>query len=100
MIRALVTGGSGAIGAAICRRLAAAGRQVTVHANRNLAQAEQVAQNIRAAGGTADAVAFDITDHQQTAGALERLLAAGPIQILVNNAGIHADAPMAGMSGE
>ena len=100
MIRALVTGGSGAIGAAICRKLAAAGRQVTVHANRNLAQAERIAQNIRDAGGAADAVAFDITNQQQTAGALERLLEAGPIQIVVNNAGIHADAPMAGMSGE
>ena len=100
MIRALVTGGSGAIGAAICRKLAAAGRQVTVHANRNLAQAERIAQNIRDAGGSADAVAFDVTDQQQTAGALERLLEAGPIQIVVNNAGIHADAPMAGMSGE
>ena len=100
MIRALVTGGSGAIGAAICRKLAAAGRQVTVHANRNLAQAEHIAQNIRDAGGTADAVAFDVTNPQQTAGALERLLESGPIQIVVNNAGIHADAPMAGMSGE
>jgi 3-oxoacyl-[acyl-carrier protein] reductase len=100
MIRALVTGGSGAIGAAICRRLAAAGRRVAVHANRNLVHAEQVAQNIRAAGGAADAVAFDITNEQETALALDRLLADGPVQIVVNNAGIHADAPMAGMSGE
>ena len=100
MIRALVTGGSGAIGAAISRRLAAAGRRVVVHANRNLAQAEQVAQNIRAAGGAADAVAFDITNEQETALALDKLLADGPVQIVVNNAGIHADAPMAGMSGE
>jgi 3-oxoacyl-[acyl-carrier protein] reductase len=100
MIRALVTGGSGAIGAAICRRLAAAGRRVVVHANRNLAQAEQVAQNIRAAGGGADAVALDITNERETALALDKLLADGPVQIVVNNAGIHADAPMAGMSGE
>jgi len=100
VIRALVTGGSGAIGAAICRKLAAAGRQVTVHANRNLAQAEQVAHNIRAAGGAADAVAFDVTNEQETALALDKLLADGPVQIVVNNAGIHADAPMAGMSGE
>ena len=100
MIRALVTGGSGAIGAAICRKLAAAGRQVTVHANRNLAQAERVAQNIRDAGGSATAVAFDVTNEGETGRALERLLEAGPIQIVVNNAGIHADAPMAGMSGE
>jgi 3-oxoacyl-[acyl-carrier protein] reductase len=100
MIRALVTGGSGTIGAAICRRLAAAGRRVAVHANRNFAEAERVAENIRAAGGAADAVAFDVTNEEETASALERLLADGPVQIVVNNAGVHADAPMAGMSGE
>lgn len=100
MVRALVTGGSGAIGAAICRRLAAAGRHVAVHANRNLAEAERVVHNIRAAGGAADAIAFDVTNEQETARALEKLLADGPVQIVVNNAGIHADAPMAGMSGE
>jgi 3-oxoacyl-[acyl-carrier protein] reductase len=100
MIRALVTGGSGAIGAAICRRLAASGTRVAVHANRNLAEAERVAQNIRAAGGAAEALAFDVTDEQAAQAALERLLADGPIQIVVNNAGIHDDAPMAGMSRE
>jgi 3-oxoacyl-[acyl-carrier protein] reductase len=100
MIRALVTGGSGAIGAAVCRRLAAAGRHVIVHANNNLAEAERVVQNIRAHGGTAEAVAFDVTHEQGSAAALERLLADGPVQVVVNNAGIHADAPMAGMSGE
>lgn len=100
MKRALVTGGSGAIGAAICRRLAAAGVRVVVHANRNLAEAERVAQNIRGSGASAEALAFDVTDPLATEKALERLLADGPVQIVVNNAGIHADAPMAGMSGE
>jgi 3-oxoacyl-[acyl-carrier protein] reductase len=100
MKRALVTGGSGAIGAAICRRLAAAGARVAVHANRNLAEAERVVQAIRAAGGAADAVAFDVTDARQTSSELERLLGEGPFQIVVNNAGIHSDAPMAGMSAE
>jgi 3-oxoacyl-[acyl-carrier protein] reductase len=100
MIRALVTGGSGTIGAAICRRLAAAARHVIVHANNNLAEAQRVVQNIRAHGGTAEAVAFDVTHEADSAAALERLLAGGPVQIVVNNAGIHADAPMAGMSGE
>ena len=100
MIRALVTGGSGAIGAAICRRLAAGGARVAVHANRNLAQAESVAQTIRAAGGKAEALAFDVTDAAAATAALEKLLADGPVQIVVNNAGIHADAPMAGMSEE
>ncbi|HEU4353504.1 MAG TPA: 3-oxoacyl-ACP reductase FabG [Burkholderiales bacterium] len=100
MKRALVTGGSGAIGAAICRRLAATGVRVVVHANRNLAEAERVVHTIRAAAGAADAIAFDVTDAEQASTVLERLLAEGPFQIVVNNAGIHADAPMAGMSGE
>jgi 3-oxoacyl-[acyl-carrier protein] reductase len=95
MKRALVTGGSGDIGAAICRKLAADGAYVHVHANRNLAQAEAVAAEIRAAGGAAQAVQFDVTDGDATAAALEAL--AGPIQILVNNAGIHEDAVMPGM---
>jgi 3-oxoacyl-[acyl-carrier protein] reductase len=92
MKRALVTGGSGGIGAAICRRLAADGHHVIVHANRSLDKAEAVVTAIRAAGGSAEAVAFDVTDRAATAAALETLLAAGAIQILVNNAGIHADA--------
>lgn len=100
MKRALVTGGSGGIGAAICRRLAADGHHVIVHANRSLDKAEAVVTAIRAAGGSAEAVAFDVTERAATAAALETLLAAGAIQILVNNAGIHADAVFPGMSGE
>jgi 3-oxoacyl-[acyl-carrier protein] reductase len=98
--RALVTGGSGGIGAAICRALAAAGCEVLVHANRQLDKAEAVADEIRAAGGRASALTFDVTDRAATATALEAALEAGPIQILVNNAGIHADAVFPGMSGE
>jgi 3-oxoacyl-[acyl-carrier protein] reductase len=100
MKRALVTGGSGGIGAAICRALAEAGHEVLVHANRQIDKAEAVAAEIRAAGGQASARAFDVTDRNATAAALEAALAAGPIQILVNNAGIHADAVFPGMSGE
>lgn len=95
MKRALVTGGSGDIGSAICRKLAADGAFVVVHANRNLDQAEAVAEGIRAAGGAAEAVQFDVTNADMTAAALERLT--GPIQILVNNAGIHEDVVMPGM---
>jgi 3-oxoacyl-[acyl-carrier protein] reductase len=100
MKRALVTGGSGAIGAAICRRLGAAGHHVYVHANTQLAQAQQVAAEIVAAGGSASAVAFDVADAEGTATALRELLAEGAIQILVNNAGIHDDAVMPGMRAE
>lgn len=98
--RALVTGGSGDLGGAICRRLAADGAHVIVHANGNLVRAEQVRDEIVAAGGSADAVAFDVADGDATRAALTALLEAGPIQIVVNNAGIHDDAPMAGMRDE
>ena len=100
-MRALVTGGSGVIGQAICDALAAAGHEVWVHANRQLAQAEAVAQRIVAAGGQARAIAFDVTEADATEAALAPLIDdanGGPVQILVNNAGITADAPMAGMS--
>ncbi len=100
MKRALVTGGSGGIGAAICRRLAADGHHVIVHANRSLGKADAVVAEIVAAGGSAEAVSFDVTDRTATAAALAALLEAGPIQILVNNAGIHSDAVFPGMSGE
>jgi 3-oxoacyl-[acyl-carrier protein] reductase len=98
MKRALVTGGSGSIGAAICRQLAADGHHVCVHANANLAQAQSLTASIAAGGGSAQAVKFDVTDPQQTTAALQELLAGGPLQIVVNNAGIHDDAVMPGMS--
>jgi 3-oxoacyl-[acyl-carrier protein] reductase len=96
--RALITGGSGAIGAAICRRLAADGLHVIIHANRNLATAQALRDELRATGASADAVQFDVTDGEATRQALEGLLAAGPVQVLVNNAGVHDDAAFPGMS--
>ncbi|WP_374410726.1 3-oxoacyl-ACP reductase FabG [Hydrogenophaga sp.] len=98
--RALVTGGSGGIGAAICERLAADGHHVIVHANRGLEKAQALVEKINAAGGSAEALAFDITDRAATAAALEALVDVAPIQILVNNAGIHDDAVFPGMTGE
>jgi len=98
--RALVTGGSGGIGAAVCRRLAADGLHVTVHANSRLQDAQRLAAEITAAGGSARAVAFDVTDCARTGAALETLLADGAIQVVVNNAGIHDDAVMPAMKPE
>ena len=100
MKHALVTGGSGAIGAAICHALAADGLHVWVQANRQVEAAEHTAQTIRAAGGSAAAIAFDITNAEACIGVLAPLTEATPIQILVHNAGIHDDAPLAGMSRE
>ena len=100
MKRALITGGSGGIGAAIAQHLARDGLHVIVHANRNRERAETVVDSIRSAGGSAEITAFDVADGQASAATLERLLAAGPIQVLVNNAGFHDDAPLAGMTFE
>lgn len=97
---ALVTGGSGAIGAAICKRLARDGHRVYVHGNRGVSEARRVADEIVAQGGSAETVTFDVADFQAAAAALEKLVADGAIQILVNNAGIHDDAVMPGMRRE
>ena len=97
MKRALVTGGSGAIGAAICRRLAADGMHVIVHANRHLGNAQSLCKELQDNGGSAQAIQFDVADGRATQTALEALLEGGAIQVLVNNAGIHDDAVFPGM---
>jgi 3-oxoacyl-[acyl-carrier protein] reductase len=98
--RALVTGGSGALGAAISRRLAGDGYAVIVHAHRHPEAAGHVAEKIIADGGSATVACFDVVDGSATARVLRNLLEDGPIQVLVNNAGMHDDAPMAGMTEE
>jgi len=96
--RALVTGASGAIGTAIARQLARDGLHVIVHANQRAEAAAALAAEIAAGGGAAEAVCFDVTDAQASERVLADLLAAGPIQVLVNNAGMHRDASMPGMT--
>jgi 3-oxoacyl-[acyl-carrier protein] reductase len=91
--RALVTGGASPIGAAICRRLADAGCAVIVHAHGAAPAARALAAEI---GG--EALITDLTDEPAARAAMATLLAAGPVQIIVHNAGIHDDAPLAGMA--
>ena len=90
--RALITGASGSLGRAIALRLARDGLHVIVHANRRLDAAAALADEIAAAGGSAEPVAFDVTDRAATHAACATLLESGPIQVLVNNAGTHDDA--------
>jgi 3-oxoacyl-[acyl-carrier protein] reductase len=90
---ALVTGGASPLGEAICRALARDGHRVVVHAHANAARAAALAAEL---GGSA--ATFDITDHDATRGACEALLADGPIQVVVHNAGAHDDVPMAAMT--
>lgn len=96
--RALVTGGSGAIGGALCRRLAREGHYVYVHCRRGGEAAEALVREIVDGGGQAAALNFDITDAVAARRALDAVLETGPIQILVNNAGVHDDAVLPGMT--
>ncbi|WJJ92878.1 3-oxoacyl-ACP reductase FabG [Neopusillimonas aromaticivorans] len=95
--RALITGGSGEIGAAVCRALAKNNVHVIIHSNRNFEPARLLADEISQGGGSAEAVRFDLNDEAETSAAVTRVLEDGPIQILVNNAGTHDDGLMAGM---
>ncbi len=98
--RAIVTGASGGIGRAIAERLARDGAHVIVHANTRLDTAEAIVAAIVAAGGSAEAVAFDVTDRAAARAACDRLAASGAIQIVVNNAGLHDDAVFAALRAE
>ena len=82
-----VTGGAGGIGSATCRRHAADGAKVAVF-DMSLEAANQVAQDIQAAGGQAAAFKCDITDRAAVDAAVAAAIAQlGPIDVLVNNAG-------------
>jgi 3-oxoacyl-[acyl-carrier protein] reductase len=98
--RALVTGASGGLGRAIAQRLARDGLHVIVHANSRLDAAQALATELVAGGGSAEAIAFDLTDRVATHAACARLLEAGPVQVLVNNAGTHDDAAFPALRAE
>jgi 3-oxoacyl-[acyl-carrier protein] reductase len=95
--RALVTGASGALGSAIARRLAADGAMLWLHGHSRPEALEALAQDIRAAGGVAAPLVFDLSSDTACTEAVAQMLASGPVQIIVNNAGIHDDAVFPGM---
>lgn len=96
--RALVTGGSGDIGSAICRCLAAAGHHVYIHAHKNEKAASSLSRELNARGLSTNSTLFDVTNESDTRACLEGLLNEGPIQIVVNNAAVHEDAIFPGMA--
>ena len=95
---ALVTGGASAIGAAISRRLARDGLHVAVHAHGRLDAAATLVGEIEAAGGSAETLICDLTDIAATEAALGQALGERVPQVIVHNAGLHDDVPLAGMS--
>ncbi len=98
--RALITGASGALGAAMARRFAREGATVLLHANSRPEAVEQLAEAISADGGKAECHVFDLRSDEACAAACARILEGGSVQILVNNAGVHDDAVLPGMRAE
>jgi 3-oxoacyl-[acyl-carrier protein] reductase len=97
---ALVSGASRGIGAAIARTLAREGHDVVLTCVSQRAAADTLADEIRALGAKAWVTQFDVKDGAQSRAAIEQLLAETPIHIVVNNAGVSADAPFPGLSSD
>ena len=96
---AIVTGASRGIGAAVAKRLGADGLQTVVNCSSGGDEADRVVAAIEAAGGRAVAVRADVADPSAVAGLFDRAEAEfGPVDVLVNNAGILKVAPLAEVS--
>ncbi len=99
--RALVSGGSRGIGAAIAETLAAAGHPIIINYRSDDAAAERVRARIVEAGGTVELARFDVRDRDASAAAIAKMLEdPRPIGVLVNNAGVARDAPFPAMEAE
>lgn len=94
---ALITGGSGTIGAAISHALARAGNHVYIHANQGFQEAQALANQLQQLGFSASVIQFDVTNAEKTRQVLDTISELTPIQILVNNAGIIDDAAFPAM---
>jgi 3-oxoacyl-[acyl-carrier protein] reductase len=98
---ALVTGASKGIGAEIARRLASEGAAVAVNYSSSKPGADKVAADITAKGGKAIAVKGNLAEAKDIASLVaETVKAFGPIDVLVNNAGIYEFAPLDGITAE
>ena len=92
---AIVTGGSSGIGAEVCLQLAAEGAHVGVVASSDSAKAQIVVDKIEQAGGRATALVGNVADPQSVAKLVADADAAlGPIDILINAAGVYGNTPI------
>lgn len=99
--RVLVTGGSRGIGRAIALSAARDGFNVTLSYQTRSGDAAEVVREIEAEGGSASSVQLDVADREATSNTLEEMLEEfGPFYGVVCNAGVTADAPFPGMTGE
>jgi NAD(P)-dependent dehydrogenase (short-subunit alcohol dehydrogenase family) len=97
---ALVTGGGGGLGAALCTTLAEAGATVLVGDVRRAA-AEEVAAGLRAAGGKAVGLALDVTDVRLAGEVVHEVVGThGALDVLVNNAGTDLTVPFDALDPE
>ncbi|EQM77106.1 SDR family NAD(P)-dependent oxidoreductase [Stutzerimonas stutzeri] len=90
---ALVTGAATGIGRATVIALANAGTSVWVNHHGQAELAQQLCESVDAFGGMARSVEADVTSPSAVAGMFERILADGPLDLLVNNAGIILEKP-------
>ncbi len=97
---ALVTGGSGGIGSAICVRLSQKGFHVIIHYNANITKANETLQRIIDNGGAGEIIQFDVSDSNAVSNAIDTWKNEHPedyISVLVNNAGFSKDMLMVWM---
>lgn len=98
---ALVTGASKGIGAAVARELAARGAAVAVNYSGDKAGAEKVVADIKGAGGKAIAIQANLGDPSSIAPLVEKTAKEfGPINVLINNAGVYDFAPIDSVTPE